>query len=247
MIRKATALACAAFLIGTTVQAATIYGLPDDGTVNEDGLVTDRASDNHVHCDPGGFRRDGWDYGHECGVCLPVAHAPEGLGFMADASFRVYHYGRDGTPSFNADVYGLGYRTSPALLAGDYFTPAANTIYDADDATLIQDNFLLPAAGSQGYSTSGSALSAYLNAQYEASAADRQNGPVYVFLRLNPDVDRNGNYTRYKLCVAENTDANRRPSLTYVAGVVPEPTSIGIIGGLAAFGLVRRRRGAVRV
>ena len=120
--------------------------------------------------------------------------------------------------SYNIDLYGLGARTAPDVLAGDYYAGAL----DSTDATLIQ-NDLIPSAhpdhGVEAVTTSASAnleLVNYLNAQYGASVAGVGR---YAFLRLNPDLDPPNEDTGVDVAFAENSTGTPQLTISFV----PEP------------------------
>lgn len=149
---------------------------------------------------------------------------------------------RNNAPTFNADLYGLGFRNAATVLAGDFFTGPL----DATDATLIQNDQFTPAtptaAARAGTSAAGdAALAAYLNAQYQAGAV---GGTSFAFLRYSPDFVTNPGTASsgtlgYPVSTQETGTATRAV-LTITTGV-PEPTSAAALG-LAGVGLLARRR-----
>jgi hypothetical protein len=167
---------------------------------------------------------------------------------FADAAFSVFVQRYNSYP-YNGDLYGLGYRTSSTVLATDKYAGALDTT----DATFIQDNFLdtsmTSSYSTRNTDTGGNAnLTAYLNAMYAASAADRAlDETIYVFLRVSPDsTTTGGSYSYYQLYTADNATAVNRPKLTYdtIAVAVPEPASFALLALGAAIILARRRREA---
>lgn len=167
---------------------------------------------------------------------LPAGHK------IGTASVSVFYYGKDGSPSFNADLYGLPCRTASTVLSSDFYAGPSDP-----NATLIQDNFATPSSGSTGVTTGTNAagdlaLANYLNIQYQAGGTGK-----FVFLRLSPDAVLTNNFTRYKYNSAE-ASAFYQPKLTftttpseytwsnvrvegggYVTGLVAHPAVAGLI------------------
>lgn len=128
---------------------------------------------------------------------------------IATANLSAYYAGRDGSPSFNTDVYGLPHRTVSTVLTSDFYAGASDAT-----KTKIQDNFITPSSGTTGFTAStnaagDTALAAYLNGRYQAGGAGK-----YIFLRLSPDAALTNNYTRYKFNSAEAADFYK-PKITY--------------------------------
>lgn len=152
-----------------------------------------------------------------------------------------------GTQVLRADLYGLGYRADSTVLATDAYVGASGgSGFDTTDATLLSADFLrgdtdvraTPAISTSAplvKSTSGNALSTYLNAQYAAGAV----GGNFVFLRVNPDELYTGG--QYEIATADNATASLRPVLTYEVTAVPEPTALAGVTGLALLALRRNR------
>ena len=155
------------------------------------------------------------------------------------ATFSARLNGVDGTLTFNADLYGLDYRTTPTVLLADRYAGSGDV-----NATLIQDNFVTPSAGSGRKFTDSDgdeALVSYLNGQLTAA---RQAGATsaYVFLRLSPDIVGN-NFLRYKFDMREvNTNNFYWAKIDYTTMPIPEPGFAGALGLMACAGLMARRR-----
>ncbi|MCK5829264.1 MAG: hypothetical protein KAH20_03085 [Methylococcales bacterium] len=118
------------------------------------------------------------------------------------------------SPEGNVDLYGLGYRNSPTVLASDYYQGAYGT--DLTDATPLQDNFVTQTSldGLQSADTTGQInLVSYINAQYQSGA----KGGDYVFIRLNPDVADVSSYQYWEFSTA---NSNQVPVLTVTKGNV---------------------------
>jgi hypothetical protein len=168
---------------------------------------------------------------------LPVLAEGE---FLSAAALR-FNMGKSGTPTYNADIYGLGFRPSGTVRQTDYFIGTLDTT----DATLIQDDFGNPTIGSATARTTDdvgdTALLSYLNAQYTAGAV----GGDYVFLRLSPDytdfpVNPPVASVGYTMTAANNASAGNVPQLTLT--VIPEPGSYLLLLGATGLLAARRRR-----
>lgn len=155
------------------------------------------------------------------------------------ATFSARLSGRDGTLTFNADLYGLDYRTTGAVELTDKYAGSGDA-----NAAFIQDNFVTPSAtdGRKFTDTDGdSALVSYLNAQLNSARRDGATS-AYVFLRLSPDIVGN-NFLRYKFDMRE-TDSNNFywAKIDYTTTPIPEPGFAGILALTAGAGLMARRR-----
>lgn len=155
------------------------------------------------------------------------------------------------TANFDADLYGLGVRSTSTVLGSDYFQGTLDTT----NATLIEDNILTPGtqpADGTPILTSAladTALVSYLNAQYAAEGAGS-----WVFLRINADADSGatGNfaynfYTFDQGTVTYNGGSESViPTISYTTVTVPEPATFGLATVMGSGFLCARRRIAVR-
>jgi hypothetical protein len=168
---------------------------------------------------------------------LPVLAAGESI-IAADLRLNA---GKSLTPTYNGDLYGLGFRTSATVLNTDYF----NGSLDTTDATLLQDNYVNPTVGTAAARNTDAvgdvALLNYLNAQYAAGAV----GGNFVFLRVSPDFDTfpvnptGGASIGYPMTAADSATTATVPQLTLT--IIPEPTvAVMLIGGLGLLGGRRR-------
>ncbi|HEV7300887.1 MAG TPA: PEP-CTERM sorting domain-containing protein [Tepidisphaeraceae bacterium] len=161
------------------------------------------------------------------------------------ANLRTQLYSLVGTPA-DADLYGLGVRTDPTVLPGDYYQGTLDTT----DAVLVQQSFLTAAtpirvSDTEGFVNTNEAgdagLVAYLNSAYAGGA----NAGQYAFLRVNYTLDPiPGGNNAYELLTANAGRGFEKPLLTLTtsATAVPEPASLAIVGLAALTGLTRRRR-----
>ena len=178
-------------------QTSTIYGLTADRQVNSAGVLSDTTPMQSGYSGTTGMNPV---------FVFQLPALPVGKEF-SNASLRAYQQGKDGTPSFNADLYGVGVSSSSAVSASDYYAGAFDSA-----SILIKDNLLTPSSGAGPVVTSAVELTDFLNAAY----ANGSGAGKYVFLRLNPDVAGLNNYTRYKLYSADYSGgAYYWPSLTY--------------------------------
>lgn len=162
---------------------------------------------------------------------LPVLGAGEQVSV---ASLTVNVAGRSGSPTFNADLWGIGLPTSTTPLL-KYFEANSG---DAGN-TKLQDNLISPGFTSGNVTlTNHAALGAYLQTFY----ADNSNyaGGAYAFLRLNPDADAGTNSLGWSISAAESgTPALLTLTTTGGPTNVPpqisnQPQSISVVPGANA-------------
>jgi hypothetical protein len=178
-------------------QTSTIYGLTADRQVNSAGVLSDTTPMQVGYSGSTGMNAV---------VVFQLPTLPAGKEFDA-ASLRLYQNGRDGTPAFNADLYGVAISASSAVLASQYYAGAFDSA-----SILIKDNLLTSASGTGSIYATASELTDFLNAVY----ANGSGAGKYVFLRVNPDISGLNNYTRYKFYSADYSGgAYYWPALTY--------------------------------
>jgi hypothetical protein len=131
---------------------------------------------------------------------------------------------KNGSFTFNGDLVGLDRVTeSPVVLGSDF----------AEVGTLLQDNFLTPASAN-GLHTSVD-LTSWVNAQYAGGA----NAGNHIFIKVDAEGTSSGGYVGYNINSGNTETEANRPTLNYV--VVPEPSSLGLLG-LGGLALALRRR-----
>jgi len=198
-------LIAALALLVPPARGAIIHGQAGDTDIRDDGSVS-AASGTSLLVGVSGspaFDRS----------AVYVFQLPD-LGAVANpfttAKFQFNVSSKSGTVP-NVDLYGLGRRASPTVLAGDYYGET-NTA-DPTDATLIQNQILTSAIATGVRTNSAAALLNYLNAQYASGAGAGQ----YVFLRFSTETAATG-ANRYGLTPADTGAAgspDTRPQIIY--------------------------------
>jgi hypothetical protein len=133
--------------------------------------------------------------------------------------------GQDATPEFNADLFGLGVRSTATILSSDYY--AGNS--SGGNGTLIQSKFLVPSTLPAILHLSSSAQTTFTN--YLQSLYNPNGTPSnqYLVLRLNADIplpDFSNPIRGYAMASADNSDAGLVPVL--LINTVPEPSSLAL-------------------
>lgn len=172
---------------------------------------------------------------------LPVLTAGEQV-LAATLHFDVA--GRSGTPTFNGDLWGIGFQASTAPML-EYFEA------DTGDAgnTKLQDNILTPAT-SNGVvnSTNTGALQTYLQSFYTSNPA--YQGGSSAFLRLNPDANAGTTSIGWSISSAETTEAAVLTITTSATPTNPPVNSTNFIVIITddhrwdSLGVVQREMGA---
>ena len=123
-------------LLAAQAQAQTLYSNTTDGAVQSTGAFADGTT---ATMNVGGVGTVVTDRSVVMAFQLPSLGAVSNP-FMS-AAFSFNYASVLGTPPI-VDLYGLGRRASATLLAGDYY--GTTTTLDATDATLLQNNALIP-------------------------------------------------------------------------------------------------------
>ena len=205
---------------GSVAHAADLAANAADGVVNASSVIATGDWWANVG-------REGSDRALIIPFQLPSLSA--GLGFSA-ADLRMELFNISGTPTFNADVYGLTRVAAAAdIQASDFYIGAFD-----ETAWLIQDNFFVPTSGTGGSAgvsnsnaTGDANLTDWLNLQYD----DGANAGKYVFLRVNVDAVPSGNI--YYVVLTQNAGgATEKPLITYtaVAYTPPPDQEIAVVG-----------------
>ncbi len=183
-------------------------GLRSDAALGPDGQLLAQTSTT---------LRVGGDSGAPAGgrnavLVLPLPALPPGSR-LTGARLSVSAQ-KIGSPSFNADVWGLGIGSSAQPLQ-DYLASGQGS------GVKLADNFLTPAgtAGNRFVRAttppgSDASFAAWLQAFYDANPG--YGGGAYVNLRINPDADPGSGDRGYTVCAADHASAIERPSLYLV-------------------------------
>ncbi len=256
-----------AAVINTTTADAAVSG-PEGGgagsAINTVNLSTARAGSNNNN-----------DLGRAYIIPFQLPTLAAGQTFTA-ASFTVYYSANGGSggsvgfypdgvnANFDADLYGLGERSTSTVLTSDYFqgSGSGTPTYDTTGGTsLLEHDFMTPSvtapADASPQTTSiagGAALATYLNNEYTIGGAGS-----WVFLRLSADSNaaydpanptgNNGYNYAYNFFTFDQGTVNGSsvvPSITYSVAAVPEPVSLGLVALGVGTLLGRRRRSTAR-
>ena len=161
---------------------------------------------------------------------------------FASATLGLTFYAKDGTPTFNVDLYGLGLSASPTVLAGDYYSGSGDT---TPGVTRLEAGILTPTTSMTSADSPNNVfstdLSAYLNTAYDGGA----NAGDYVILRFSATQSGINTDVNYHI---ESNPGNGTPGdlpqISYSLTSVPEPSAIAMCGlaSLATVMMIRRRR-----
>lgn len=226
----------------------TIYGDTADTMVSGFGLNPGFVNQNQVQNGQNGGGSLGFNYSAVFVFELPTLASNQTI---TSAEFSPYILSAGAAHA--TDLYGLGYRIGPDVLASDWYSGPGDP-----SNTLIQASFITLSAPTGRIATSASgntALVNFLNAQYAAGA----QGGDFVFLRLSTNSTSllNGNVNFYYAADIAPFLANAVPGTTLARWqeeyspvlnlnieetAAPEPATFLSIGmGLLAVGALRRR------
>lgn len=202
----------------------TLTSLAADGQANSDGTVSN---------DTATYGRLGADAGVRHSVVhvfqIPASILNDPTQRFASATYTM-KLGAGAAMTHNGDLYGLPYRTSPALLAADFYEGVSDPA-----AFKIQDDFVTPATANYSVlSTSGNNLADYLN---DVLSQARINGAttVYVFLRHSLDSYQWSN--NYIMGMSEATSPYI-PKIDYVTETADAWREVPLGGGGRVTGLI---------
>ncbi len=119
---------------------------------------------------------------------------------MTSANLTANVAGKSGSPTFNADLWGIGFQTNTSSLL-EYFEA------DSGDAgnVKLHDNIITPSISSGNVVCSTAALTNYLQNFYTTNV--NYTGGAYIFFRFNPDANAGTNSIGWSLSAAESTNA----------------------------------------
>ncbi len=210
----------------------TINSNAADGQANSDGTVTATTTT---------FGRIGADAGIRHSVIhvfqIPSAVLTDPTQQFSAATYSVKTSVPSSGMTVNDDLYGLGYSSSPAIAAADFYDGALDTT-----SVLLKDNFITPATPSYATVTeSGAALVNHLN---DCLAAARLAGAsnAYVFIRNSIDA-----YTYWSLYQVGMSEAGGAyvPTLSYTTVTVPVWSTVPLGGGGFVTGFASNATGGV--
>lgn len=221
MSRYLAALILAIVALPTSAATIVIPGDPNDGQVDVNGVPVD-LTDTIVRPGTGGGSQTTVVRGQATiyFFALPLL-SPNTI---SNASIRLSFAGLEASPDFDLDLFGLGVRSSPTILAGDYY--AGNAA--GGSGTLLEAGMLTP---SSAPGTLFVGLSAYLPTLYDQSGIPLDS---YLVLRANPSIvlpSPNPPIRGYYLATGDNLNPSLVPELTI--DTIPEPSTLT----LAAFGI----------
>ena len=202
-----------------------------DGQANSDGTVTATTAT---------FGRIGADAGIRHSVIhvfqIPPAVLTDPTQQFSTATYTVKTSVPSSGMTVNDDLYGLGYSTSPAISAADFYDGSLDAT-----SVLLKDNFITPATPSYATVTeSGAALVTHLN---DCLTAARLAGvsSAYVFIRNSLDA-----YTYWSLYQVGLSEAGGAyvPTLAYSTVTVPVWSSVPLGGGGFVTGLASNADGS---
>ena len=216
---------CLSFCSSTLLaQTQTIDGDPADewllslGPGATGSFVLVEAGEDNATIRAGHFvNPDGSNPANVAGVF--VFQLPD-VGTVADpfatAGFEFNYIGSDtaaATPTYNIDLYGLGRRSAPVLIADlDFFVgPPGGGAF----AVLLRNDLLTPASTPGLQSVN---IVNFLNAQYAGGAGAGQ----FVFLRFSPDFNPNAPLRpvrdAFLMTSANSADTSARPRIEFSLG-----------------------------
>lgn len=208
----------------------TVVGDTGDGTIDVNGLPQD-FSLTQLRVGTGGDNLRG--LAPVFFFALPTLSSSDSF---LDAQLQFAYLGLTratvfAAPNFNADLYGLGTRSTPTILATDYYDGNASGSTD----TLLAQGFITPTTTAGTLQLSGASFDNYIRSLYNTDGT-----PVAAFavFRLNANIHLpvgSGQYRGYEIATADNPDSTLVPQLQMEVNAVPEPTGLThAASGLAA-------------
>lgn len=219
-----TSLAAAGIALPLFAETGVITGGPTDAQANSDGTVSNQTA---LH------GRLGADAGvrhsviHVFKIPASVLNDPSQQFSSATYSLKL---GQGSAMTVNGDLYGVGYGSSPNVVAADFYEGAL----DPNNA-LLHDNLLTPSTPAYAVaSSSNSNLVGYLNAAL-AGARAQSLTDAYVFLRLSLDA-----YVWSGIYIVGMNEAASPypPKLSYETVSAPNWATVPLGGGGYVVGIV---------
>jgi hypothetical protein len=201
----------------------TINSNAADAAVNDLSGVTSVSGATSTFCKVGNSSGDATQLGVVHVFEIPAALLTDATQQFDTATYSARLVSLASTTR-NADLYGLGYRTSPTVLASDSYVGALD-----GSATLLKDNFLVPGMSASIQTVSDATLVAYLNTQLFAARAAGATS-AYVFFHTSPE-SAVGNWQWFQLGMVEGGGSSI-PTLSYATSAIPAPAWVPIpLGG----------------
>lgn len=209
----------------SAASTVTVHGSLDDGMVDVNGEPVN-LSNPVIRPGTGGNDTRG-----QVGIFLFQLPPNLNSSDIAGAQLNLSLLGRDGTPEFDLDMYGLGVRSTTIISSGDYYAgPAGN-----GRGLLLKSRIVSPNSVPGLIQLDiGEHLRSILNSAGQADS-------VLAF-RLNPNVAlpvHSEPIRGYLFATADNSDPTVVPTLSIS---VPEPTTISLGVVLAGCALAWRRQ-----
>ena len=170
----------AGFLSSARAATGVMNGLAEDAQVTQLSGVNAVSGQTSAYLSVGRYW-GGTQLGAVYVFQIPASVLSDPAQRFTAATFTI-KTGANNPTAFNGDLYGLGYTTTPAVLADDFYQGPLDTA-----SVLVQDNFLTPSIATNAtVSTSGLGRLDYLNGELEAARAASASA-AYVYLRVSAD------------------------------------------------------------
>ncbi len=151
------------------------------------------------------------------------------------------------------DLYGVRLDASGTVATSDFY--AGSYAVSGNNGVGLQENLVYqPNSFNSGFDpallgdhhtdpTGDANLAAWLQSLYDDPGYN-SSGTNYAFLRLSGQGNIGGDFRYFEFGTANNSTAANRPVLQITSGaVIPEPSSLGLIGVAVGLLALRRRRG----
>lgn len=219
----------AGFLSSARAASGVMNGLAEDAQVTQLSGVNAVSGQTSAYLSVGRYW-GGTQLGAVYVFQIPASVLSDPAQRFTAATFTI-KTGANNPTAFNGDLYGLGYTTTPAVLADDFYQGPLDTA-----SVLVQDNFLTPSIATNAtVSTSGLGLLDYLNGELEAARAASATA-AYVYLRVSADtLPPPGGY--YVLGMRE-AGGSAIPAISYTAEAVSGWKTVPLGGGGAILGVI---------
>lgn len=224
-------LSCIAFLaicVGVASQASAgfirILGDQGDGTIDVNGLPQD-LNRTMLPVGTGGNNLRGL-----AGVMFFSLPTVRSRASITSAQLELEYLGIapssfPADPDFNADLFGLGGRSTATILSGDYYDGLASLSSDA----LIVDDLVTPTSAAGGLTIGNPSMLSFVRSLYQANGIPTS---AFAVFRLNPDIElpeQSGPLRRFEFASADNTDNGGAFVPVLEINAVPEPGAVALL------------------